>query len=45
MFEGWASVPGGRWAGREGSGSPVESATLNRLKLLRLVIINLIYSW
>lgn len=41
MFDGWASVPGGRWAGREGSGSPVQSATLNRLKLLRLVIINL----
>ena len=37
----WVSVTGGRWACCEGSGGPVESATLNRLKLLRHVIINL----
>lgn len=41
MFEARVSVQGGRWACREGSGNPVESVTLNRLKLLRHVIINL----
>lgn len=41
IFEARASFPGGRWACREGSSSPVEIVSLNRLKLLKHVIINL----
>ena len=41
MFEARAYYPGGRWACRGGSSGPIEIVSLNRLKLLKHVIINL----